>query len=83
MPNIILPLVAGHFVDKLGPNIMIFMFSSLICTGSAIFATGVGLKSYPVMVLGRFIFGLGGESLEVAVARITTDWFQGNNLIQL
>lgn len=69
--------MAGYFVDKLGPTVMIITFSTLICIGSTIFAFGVGLKSFPVMVLGRLFFGLGGESLEVAVARITTDWFHG------
>ncbi|KAG0260622.1 hypothetical protein BG011_001751 [Mortierella polycephala] len=28
------------------------------------------------MVLGRLIFGIGGECLEVAQAKITTDWFK-------
>ncbi|KAJ3292336.1 hypothetical protein HK104_005359 [Borealophlyctis nickersoniae] len=32
------------------------------------------------MAFGRVLFGLGGESLEVAQARITTDWFQGRAL---
>lgn len=82
-PNMILPLLAGYFVDKLGPNRMIFAFSSFICLGSIIFAVGTSFKSFPVMVLGRLVFGFGGESLEVAIARITTDWFQGNNKLIL
>lgn len=56
---------------------MILTFSSLICIGSIVFSIGVGAKSFSIMVLGRVLFGLGGESLEVAVTRITTDWFQG------
>ncbi|KAF9191378.1 hypothetical protein BGZ49_003561 [Haplosporangium sp. Z 27] len=28
------------------------------------------------MVLGRLVFGIGGECLEVAQAKITTDWFK-------
>lgn len=65
-------------MDKLGPNVMIVTFSTLICIGSTIFAVGVMSKSFSIMVLGRLFFGLGGESLEVAVARIMTDWFQGS-----
>lgn len=37
---------------------------------------GISLKSIGWMVLGRFIFGIGGECLEVAQAKITTDWFK-------
>lgn len=57
---------------------MIFTFSSLICLGSLIFAVGISMRSFEIMVLGRLVFGFGGESLEVSVARITTDWFQGS-----
>jgi MFS family permease len=32
------------------------------------------------MMFGRGLFGLGGESLEVAQASITTDWFQDHGL---
>ena len=32
------------------------------------------------MMIGRGLFGLGGESLEVAQASITTDWFQDHGL---
>jgi len=32
------------------------------------------------MILGRFIFGLGGECMTVAQSAIVTAWFQGNEL---
>lgn len=32
------------------------------------------------MVLGRFIFGVGAESLSVAQSRIATRWFKGREL---
>ncbi|KAF9112322.1 hypothetical protein BGX27_003531 [Mortierella sp. AM989] len=41
-----------------------------------VFALGVSVKSIWLMVLGRLIFGIGGECLEVAQAKITTDWFK-------
>lgn len=80
-PNIILPLVGGILVDRLGPNITLGAFSSLVCIGSSIFALGVSTRTFPLMLFGRLIFGLGGESLEVAQAKITTEWFRGRGIV--
>ena len=39
------------------------MFVAFITIGQIVFALGVSLKSWPVMFLGRVIYGFGGESL--------------------
>ena len=65
-PNIFLPLIGGLFVDALGPSRMLIIFGSLICLGQLCFCIGLFIKSFPLMAIGRFVFGLGGESLEVA-----------------
>ncbi|KAF9386528.1 hypothetical protein CPB97_003602 [Podila verticillata] len=76
LPNIILPLAGGYLIDRLSASRMLILFSLCICLGQAVFAIGLSFKSFTVMVLGRFIFGIGGECLEVAQAKITTDWFK-------
>lgn len=80
LPNIFLPLIGGMLVDRLGTKTMLFSFSALVCLGHAVFTIGLQLKMFSLMVLGRVIFGLGGESLEVAQAKVTTDWFHGRSL---
>ena len=80
LPNIFLPLIGGILVDRLGPSSMLAIFSTIICIGQIVFAIGISLKNFGTMILGRILFGLGGESLEVAQASITTDWFQGRGL---
>jgi MFS family permease len=65
MPNIICPLLSGIGVDKLGTNIMLISLTLILCTGQAIFALGVTMRSFWLMVLGRVAFGIGGGSLEV------------------
>ncbi|KAG0346225.1 hypothetical protein BG004_002124 [Podila humilis] len=76
LPNVILPLVGGFLIDRLAASRMLILFSVCVCLGQSVFAVGVSFKSISVMVLGRLIFGIGGECLEVAQAKITTDWFK-------
>ena len=49
-------------------------------TGQVIFALGGLLDSYPVMQAGRFVFGIGGESLAVAQNTYAVSWFKGKEL---
>ncbi|KAJ3370661.1 hypothetical protein GGF31_003975 [Allomyces arbusculus] len=83
LPNIFLPLVGGYLVDALGARRMMLTFSAIIVTGTTLFAAGVSWQSLPVMVAGRTIAGLGGESLEVAGTTITTEWFQAAGLLSM
>ncbi|KAJ3172277.1 Ras GTPase [Geranomyces variabilis] len=80
LPNVILPLVGGLLVDNLSPTTMLFVFVGLVSTGQAVFALGTSIKSFAIMVLGRVIFGIGGESLDVATSRIAAEWFKGRGL---
>ncbi|KAI8621028.1 major facilitator superfamily domain-containing protein [Chytriomyces sp. MP71] len=75
LPNIIFPLIGGLLVDKLGPATILLSFSVLVVLGQTLFAVGIHLKHFPLLVVGRLLFGLGGESLEIVVARVLTDWF--------
>ncbi|KAF9163302.1 hypothetical protein DFQ26_002728 [Actinomortierella ambigua] len=76
LPNIVLPLAGGFLVDRLSASKMLLVFNLWICLGQALFVLGLGLRSFPTMVMGRFLFGVGGECLEVAQCKITTDWFK-------
>ena len=42
-----------------------------------IFSFGISIKSWPVMFIGRLVFGFGGESLIVANSALLADWFKG------
>jgi nitrate/nitrite transporter NarK len=44
------------------------------------FAVGIQVQQYYVCLVGRFIFGLGGESLTVAQNNFTARWFDGPQL---
>jgi len=56
------------------------LFCSLVLVGQVVFSLGVQFKLYWVCILGRFVFGLGGESLTVAQNTFTARWFAGKNI---
>jgi len=80
VPNIILPFFGGFFTDKFGARICMIVFCGFITLGQFIFALGLSMKSWPVMLLGRVVFGFGGESLGVANSAILSEWFKGKEL---
>lgn len=76
-PNIIMVLIGGLIIDRIGTRISVFIFTVLIMIGSVV--TAVTGNIY-VMAAGRLIFGLGAESMIVAITTIVARWFKGKEL---
>jgi MFS family permease len=72
----VLPLLGGVLIDHFPASKMLIVFSIFTCIGQGIFVYGILMKSVWTLVLGRFIFGIGCECLEIAQVKITTDWFK-------
>lgn len=80
-PNVILALFGGFIIDRItGVRKGAVLFMGLIWLGQIIFCLGIQAKSYGLCVFGRFIFGLGGESLTVAQNTFVIRWFSGKYL---
>lgn len=79
-PNIIIPIFGGYLVDVIGQRIGNILFAVLITIGQGIFAFGVMINNYPVALIGRAVFGTGGESLNVSTNMFMTNWFSGKEL---
>ncbi|KAI8821840.1 major facilitator superfamily domain-containing protein [Fimicolochytrium jonesii] len=79
-PNMFLPFLGGQLVDKFDIKKILLVFSTIVCLGQTLFAIGVSTKSFPIMLTGRVFFGIGGESIGVVQASITTAWFRGKEL---
>lgn len=83
-PNTVLPFFGGILSDRLGVRLMSVIFAGIITVGQAIFALGLTLSdeatSWYVMFVGRTVFGLGGESLSVAMSAMIAQWFAGKEL---
>jgi len=53
------------------------LFCGFILLGEFMFCLGIQFKMYYLALVGRFVFGLGGESLTVAQNTYTARWFDG------
>jgi MFS family permease len=77
IPNILMVLIGGIIIDYIGTRKATFLFALLCVIGAALTAVS-GLLW--VMAAGRLVFGLGAESLIVAVTTAIAKWFKGKEL---
>ena len=76
-PNIIMVLIGGFIIDRIGTRKSVFIFTLLIMIGAVVTAIKGDLVT---MAAGRLIFGLGAESMIVAITTIVARWFKGKEL---
>jgi len=76
-PNIIMVLIGGIIIDRIGTRKAVFIFTGLVTLGSLLTALKGELI---IMAAGRLLFGLGAESMIVAITTIIARWFKGKEL---
>ncbi|XP_037718950.1 major facilitator superfamily domain-containing protein 1 [Drosophila subpulchrella] len=80
-PNVVLCFVGGFLIDRLfGIRLGTIIYMLILLVGQLIFAFGGILDAFWMMILGRFIFGIGAESLAVAQNSYAVLWFKGKEL---
>jgi len=105
-PNIVMVLIGGFIIDRIGTKKSTLLFGTICFVGAAVTAwpdlpmlaplgvavnallavagSAFGVSSVPpvvaVMAAGRLLFGLGAESLIVAVTTAIAKWFKGKEL---
>jgi MFS family permease len=77
IPNVFMVLIGGMIVDRIGTRKSLFIFGTICFLGSIITVLSGDLW---VMAAGRLVFGLGAESLIVAVTTAIAKWFRGKEL---
>ncbi len=70
-------LIGGVIIDRIGARKATLLFG-VICLVGAILTAAT--PRFPVMAGGRFIFGMGAESLIVSVTTALAKWFRGKEL---
>jgi MFS family permease len=76
-PNIVMVLIGGILVDRFGTRRATFAFTAICAAGALLTALST---TFPVMAAGRLVFGLGAESMIVAVTAALGQWFKGKQL---
>lgn len=80
-PNVIMCFFGGLLIDKvLGIRLGAIVFLAILVVGQFTFAFGALSGQFWLMQVGRFIYGLGGESLSVAQNTYVVNWFKGREL---
>ena len=77
IPNILMVLIGGVIIDRIGIRRSVAIFAALCLIGAMITASSSILE---IMAAGRLVFGLGAESLIVAVTTAVAKWFRGKEL---
>ena len=72
VPNVFMVLVGGVLVDRLGAGRATTMFAAMCVLGAVVTAM---VSSFVGMTVGRLLFGLGAESMIVAITTSLGLWF--------
>lgn len=70
-------LLGGAIIDRIGPKRAVLLFASITAAAGVLIALA---PSYPVLLGGRFLLGIGSEPLCVAVSTVLARWFKGREL---
>ena len=62
----VLPIFGGVLLDTIGVRTGLVLFCCVAVLGQAVFCAGGYSSDFNTMIIGRTIFGMGGESLAVA-----------------
>merc|ERR1719242_1699538 len=79
-PNAVIPILVGILTDKVGVNIIITICFILAVAGYAVFVVAIYYSYYPLMLIGRVIYGIGIESFVMAETSLIYEYFKGKEL---
>jgi MFS family permease len=70
-------LIGGIVIDRIGTRKSLLLFGVICLLGAMLMAF---LPNVPTMVAGRLVFGVGAESIIVAITTAIAKWFKGKEL---
>ena len=77
LPNIFLALAGGILIDRYGPARVSLWTAALCCLGTVLTAVG---EPFGLMVVGRLLFGVGEETLLIALLAGLARWFAAGGM---
>lgn len=79
LPNIVVPVFFG-WITHIRKSTLAKLLCVLVFAGHSVFTLGVWRRSFRTMLVGRFLFGIGGESFAVIQNRLISYEFKGKEL---
>jgi MFS family permease len=73
IPNIFMVLIGGILVDRFGTRLATVGFTAICLVGAAVTAA---TPYFGAMALGRLLFGVGAESMILAITTALAQWFK-------
>ena len=67
-------------MDRIGNQTCKILFTAFVAVGQGVFALGISIRSYSIALIGRCIFGLGGENFNISQFNVTLSWFSHSEL---
>ncbi|KAF4759415.1 hypothetical protein FOZ63_033187, partial [Perkinsus olseni] len=80
LPNMVTPLVLGVSMEWIGIRSMLLLLALLLFIGQLLQCVGTYHLSMGTVLLGRVVYGLGGESMNVAQTTLLAEWFRGREI---
>lgn len=80
LPNIICPFFIGIIIDIIGIKIAAIGLTFAVVILQIVVAQGAVNKSYNTMIIGRLLFGIAMEGLNVVQTCFVSYWFLGKEL---
>jgi MFS family permease len=77
LPNVVTLLIIGYLCDRFGVRLSLISLSAGVAFCQLIIAIGGYIKSYPLILVGRILFGIASEALFIPHASMISLWFQG------
>ncbi|UZJ55506.1 hypothetical protein CBS101457_004826 [Exobasidium rhododendri] len=77
LANTILPIFAGLWIDRLGASRMAVVATLTVCIGAVLAAVASSTASYPTLVLGRIVQGMGIIVVDTAATKLVVRWSRG------
>lgn len=62
-------------IDSKGPRIVLIITATICVIGHGVFTIGGFRNTFTLMLVGRTIFGLGGEVLHASQNTLISKWF--------
>lgn len=80
MPNLICSPLMGYFIEIAGLQISMMVFTVVLYFGQLLITIGIFRQEFWWIVIGRGIYGIGGEGICILQPTLNEYWFSGRML---